>query len=388
MNLFLSAALLLQEAAAEQALAQIEETLKKAPGVVLTLKTEYQSVLKEQPFKSEALWKVVLGTGNKVRVESQPQPGMAWGGYLFISDGENILMRRNDQGHFDPAAGVVVDPEKRNRAMTPPDLTSRLVSAWVQIGVMGVTPILDASLVPARSAAGRGSSGYQRCALRAGPDEQKAKTLTYDLTRDGGSAGRPEVMIWYDPTTFLPLKRSFSYREDSLQQRNRTIETVEATRLEEDAAGVSFDIPKPTPQEQLEICRDHLRQLWALQTVYTQEFGGRMREMPPLAGPAFWLALAKTPRPILESWEHSLLACPFAGAGKLPDVKAYRGPSVRIGMLAGDDPVGCCEPGQHPDGTITVLQKSGKLRIVGPDQPLYKRAMETTTSTSGSLEKK
>jgi hypothetical protein len=66
----------------------------------------------------------------------------------------------------------------------------------------------------------------------------------------------------------------------------------------------------------------------------------------------------------------------------------YIGPAKAMNKLAFDDPVGCCEPGHHPGGTITVLKKTGEVVTVGPDDPVYKRALETTTSQSAVLDKK
>lgn len=148
------------------------------------------------------------------------------------------------------------------------------------------------------------------------------------------------------------------------------------------------EVPKAMLKVKKAMCADNLRQLWVLETVYMGQFGGRTKSMPSSTGPAFWLALAKTQPALIEEPELGILVCPLSGKKSRPDFTTYRGPAKYIGRLAGDDVVGCCEPGHHPDGTITVLKKNGDVVTVGPEDPVYKRALETTTAETGNGDKK
>jgi hypothetical protein len=148
------------------------------------------------------------------------------------------------------------------------------------------------------------------------------------------------------------------------------------------------EVPKAMLKVKKAMCGDNLRQLWVLETVYMTQFGGRAKAMPSATGPAFWLALARTQPALIEESELDILVCPLSGKKSRPDFTTYRGPAKLMARLAGDDVVGCCEPGHHPDGTITVLKKNGEVLAVGPDDPVYKRALETTTAQGDTAEKK
>jgi hypothetical protein len=110
------------------------------------------------------------------------------------------------------------------------------------------------------------------------------------------------------------------------------------------------------------------------------QFGGRMKAMPSATGSGFWLALTKTAPPLIDLTELDVLVCPFSGQKARAGFTTYRGPTIPVNRLAGDDVVGCCEPGHHPDGTINVLKKSGDVLTVGPSDPLYKKAVDGTSA--------
>jgi hypothetical protein len=135
------------------------------------------------------------------------------------------------------------------------------------------------------------------------------------------------------------------------------------------------------------VCANNLRQLWVLQTWYSTQFGGTKKEMPSATGSAFWIALTKTEPPLLAETELRSLVCPLSGRNPLPGYTTYRGPSISVNKLAGDDVVGCCEPGHHPDGTINVLKKSGEVVAVGPNDALFKKAVDSTSRLSAEDKK-
>jgi hypothetical protein len=103
-----------------------------------------------------------------------------------------------------------------------------------------------------------------------------------------------------------------------------------------------------------------------------------MKKMPDDTGSDFWLALTKTMPPILEEKDLALLVCPLSKVKPRAGFTNYRGPAKKITDLKAGDPVGCCEPGSHPGGRISVLTKDGERHLVGPDDLLYKKALETT----------
>jgi hypothetical protein len=139
---------------------------------------------------------------------------------------------------------------------------------------------------------------------------------------------------------------------------------------------------KALTRAKVTMCANNLRQLWTLETFYMSKFGGRMKALPSATGSAFWLALTKTEPPIINETALDVLVCPFSGQKPRNGFTTYRGPIVSANRLAGGDVVGCCEAGHHPDGTINVLKKSGDVVAVGPSDPLYKIAIDSTSALS------
>ena len=103
-----------------------------------------------------------------------------------------------------------------------------------------------------------------------------------------------------------------------------------------------------------------------------------MKRMPLESGPDFWLKLSRTKPPMIAGQDFDLLVCPASKEKPRAGRTTYRGPRGDVNRLGDDAVVGCCRPGLHPDGTITVLLKSGKVKPVGPSDPLYARALHET----------
>jgi hypothetical protein len=135
-------------------------------------------------------------------------------------------------------------------------------------------------------------------------------------------------------------------------------------------------------------CATQLSKLWMLQTVYMSQFGGKMKRMPSETGPAFWLKLTSVVPPLIDNTQMDVLVCPLSKEKSRPGFTTFRGPKIDVARLRGDEPVGACEPGLHPDGTINVLLKNGEIRTVDSDDELYKRALENTTGATKPEEKK
>lgn len=63
--------------------------------------------------------------------------------------------------------------------------------------------------------------------------------------------------------------------------------------------------------------------------------------------------------------------CPIGGGG-------YRGPAKDLNTLGDADVIFCDEPANHGDGTINVLRRNGSTATLKPDEPEYKKALEST----------
>lgn len=63
--------------------------------------------------------------------------------------------------------------------------------------------------------------------------------------------------------------------------------------------------------------------------------------------------------------------CPLGGG-------AYRGPAKDLNTMTDLDVIFCDEPTNHGDGTITVLRRNGSMGHLKPEDPDYKKALETT----------
>lgn len=173
------------------------------------------------------------------------------------------------------------------------------------------------------------------------------------------------------------LDRGVTRQDLELRVRAKKVADEIRRRLKEAKEKPSFE-----DMEKIDTCSNHFRQLWTLQTVYMSQFGGRMKNMPSDTGPAFWLALTKTVPPLIDGEEVELLVCPGTGQKPREGYTTFRGPKVDVRNLKPEDPVGACEPGSHPAGKINVLLKTGKIRLVGPDDDLYKRALENTVGAA------
>jgi hypothetical protein len=129
---------------------------------------------------------------------------------------------------------------------------------------------------------------------------------------------------------------------------------------------------------------NNLKQLWTMQLFYSIQFGGREKKMPTATGSDFWLELTKTQPPLIDVQEMDILVCPLSGKKPMPGFTTYRGPKKPVAELGPEDPVGCCEPGNHPSKTVCVLLKDGSVHEVGPKDPLYGKA---AAGTSGAAKK-
>jgi hypothetical protein len=80
--------------------------------------------------------------------------------------------------------------------------------------------------------------------------------------------------------------------------------------------------------------------------------------------------------------ELEILVCPYGNQAPAPGFTSYRGPAKPVADLAGGDPVGCCEPGNHPSGTICVLLKNGDVFEMDSKDPRYAKALAGTAGAA------
>ncbi len=102
--------------------------------------------------------------------------------------------------------------------------------------------------------------------------------------------------------------------------------------------------------------------------------------MPQVTGGDFWLYLAQCNPPLVDASMSEVYDCSVTpGAGGLRDCE-YRGPhrNVNWPQWPDEDPVGADRAGNHRDGG-NVLLRSGDVRSVGAEHPLWARAAVTTT---------
>lgn len=137
-------------------------------------------------------------------------------------------------------------------------------------------------------------------------------------------------------------------------------------------------ITRATSQAKVTSCMNNLSQLWKMQNIYMSQFGGRLKKMPSETGSAFWLALSKTEPPLIDPLNFDIYVCPVVGFPPPGTETSYLGPKQEVGTLKAGDIVGCCAPGNHPDGSITVLMNTGDVLKVGPGDPLFFKALQST----------
>ncbi len=120
-------------------------------------------------------------------------------------------------------------------------------------------------------------------------------------------------------------------------------------------------------------CASNLRQMWAMQNIYMNKFGGRLKSMPTERGGDFWKKLSETRPPLLDDTLKDIWNCPVRGEYD-PASCQYWGPNDSVGRLRDGDAVGCDADGNHPEAdnakTGNVLRKSGDVfEMSEPDYP-------------------
>lgn len=124
-------------------------------------------------------------------------------------------------------------------------------------------------------------------------------------------------------------------------------------------------------------CASNLRSLWQSQFNYAAQYGRPDGRMPEATGSDFFLALQRTPKPLIDRYEPFI--CPASGDEPGPGRCSYRGPAFRIRTMAPEDPFAADKEGNHGKGQGgNVLTGTGDVHEVGETDPAWIRARSTT----------
>lgn len=347
-------ALALQDAAAEQVLGRIEEKLQSAKTLRATLSEETREAGK--------------AAGRVASIELA----------LKRSANKASLRDRTSNEHL-VSDGIQMGNATSSRD-APPLLGPGLIAAFARGGAAAVRSelILDRSSRFDRTGSKvdlRTIYQVSRCA--AGPDEGDLKTIGYTLDDKFSTV---EVKLAYDPKTLLPARRTLR-RADG----RTLVETYEKVVLDAEIGDEEFRFPASNAAGEAAArepsCAEKLADLWKRHQLLAKIQRGRARKNE--VGAAFWQALRTNQPPMVDATEENLLVCtPWIDQARWA-FTTFRGPPGDLATLKDEDPVGCCEPGLHPDGTIAVLLKNGSVSVVRPADKLHARAVSATTGRPG-----
>ncbi|HVE42253.1 MAG TPA: hypothetical protein VNM14_20380 [Planctomycetota bacterium] len=128
------------------------------------------------------------------------------------------------------------------------------------------------------------------------------------------------------------------------------------------AAAVLFPaVSRINDENQLSSCRTQSSSVYFAVLNYHEE----KKKYPDQAGAGFFKQLKESGSLVEDP------ACPVSGG-------AYRGPAKDVNAMADLDVIFCDEPTNHKDGSINILRRNGSMATLKPDDPEYKKALETT----------
>ena len=171
-------------------------------------------------------------------------------------------------------------------------------------------------------------------------------------------------------------------RVAQLEQKVASLEEVLNRMLTQGFPKLQDAIDRGILRSKVTSCATNLGQLWKMQLIYSVQYGGPQKLMVQDTGSDFWLALSRTKPPLITKENFDIFVCPVTGKVPTDGFANYRGPAIKVQLLKSGDPVGCCEPGCHRDGTINVVLKGGDVKVVGPNDDLYLKAIAGTKGTS------
>jgi len=133
-------------------------------------------------------------------------------------------------------------------------------------------------------------------------------------------------------------------------------------------------------------CVNNLRQLWNMQALYMQQYGGDSALWPQDTGGGFWLKLVTITPPLIDPTlaygSNAILECPLKPGPNAPGTTDFRGPAMDVNNVAtpytDGDPVGADVDGNHGAEGGNVLRKAGDVLTVSPTDPLWISAASKT----------
>jgi hypothetical protein len=186
MNILIALALLLQDKAAETTFKNIEEALATAKTLKVAFQVESRIVNAKASVDQASTYSgsLLLKDGNKSLFTYKTDKGVSG----LSSDGTKVLTR------FTP-------PAKESKV--PPNLNRSLSTAFGRAGSRGILGWLRTKSPPEGEVDMK--ELVQVASLKSGPDD----SLSYQLLLHGQKTAL-EVQLWYDPKTFLPVKRTIA----------------------------------------------------------------------------------------------------------------------------------------------------------------------------------
>jgi hypothetical protein len=124
-------------------------------------------------------------------------------------------------------------------------------------------------------------------------------------------------------------------------------------------------------------CASNLKSLWTSQFNYAAQYGRPDGKLPEATGSDFFLALQRTPKPMIS--RHEPFICPLSDETPGPGKCSYRGPAFPLQMMEAKDPVSADKEGNHGPGRGgNVFTKTGDVIEVEESDPIWLRARTTT----------
>ena len=124
-------------------------------------------------------------------------------------------------------------------------------------------------------------------------------------------------------------------------------------------------------------CSSSLRSLWQCQYNYAAHYGRTHDHMVEALGSDFFLALQRTPKPLIDRFEPFF--CPLVDDDIVPGRTSYRGPAFPIRKMDDKDPVAADKEGNHGPGEGgSILTRTGDVSEYTENDALWIRARTTT----------
>ena len=121
-------------------------------------------------------------------------------------------------------------------------------------------------------------------------------------------------------------------------------------------------------------CANNLSQLWKMETIYMQQYGGSQKKYYTGTGGGFFTYLMTgLPKPLIDATAAEIYKCPLAATNAA--ATDYKGPNLDVNGLADAAPVGCDKATNHQSEGGNVLRKSSDVQQYGDGDPSWTGAV-------------